>query len=153
MKQLETPGMRPFYIGTAVVIVVVAVVAVLAATRGVTQFDESTPEGIAQSYVTAVLEGDHAAAHGFFSEALQDRCSLADLNDGWVPDRVRVTLRDVSIDGDTATVELRLTERAASSPFEPYEYSNRASLFMTASEDGWVIDEVPWPLYWCEPGR
>lgn len=145
--------MRSFYVGTAVVIAVVAVVAVLAATKGVTNFDETTPEGTAQAYVTAVLEGDHGAAQSLLSEALQDRCSLTDLSDAWVPERVRVTLRDVTIDGDRATVELHLTEGASGTPFEPYEYRNRASLFMVAAEDGWVIDEVPWPLYWCEPGR
>src|SRR5690606_28694876 len=63
----------PIILGLIAALVVVAVVVVF--TRGAPeQLDPATPEGTVQQYVTAVIDGDHAAAAELLAPAWLNEC-------------------------------------------------------------------------------
>lgn len=145
----EAPAGRLILVAAAAVVIgAVVAAAVVAATGNDPVFDEGTPEAAVQRYLDAMIDGDESAAHDTLSEELRRECSLADLREqSWQADGVRVTLRDVHVDGASAEVEVTIHEGGGGMFGEEPSYPERFILAKTAGV--WVVAEQPWPIYFC----
>ena len=130
-------------IGVVVVLLVVVTLAVLALQEPTT-YDASTPEGVAQRYVQAVIDRDEDAAAGYLDD--DQACDEADLRLAYVPESIRIVLRETRIDGDGAEVDLAITQGGGLGA----GFTEEATLVMASTPDGWRISEPPWPMYYCE---
>jgi hypothetical protein len=133
---------------TVVAATLILVVVVLAALRPATRYEDDTPEGVVQSYFTALFEGDHRTAMDHLTAELRTTCDLADFRRAWIPPRARVSLLGTEIDGAEALVRLRLME-GGGGPFD--EYHQDLDLVLVRQGASWAISEVPWPVVWCAP--
>src|SRR5690606_14946781 len=121
-------------------IVVVALVVVL--TRGgAAPLDESSPEGVVQRYVQAVIDDDVAGAEQYLHPELTEKCEALD---GVLSDGVRVTLRRTVERGDTATVQVIIVYSGGSGLFGPSEYQSDDRFTLKRDGDAWRITETPW---------
>jgi hypothetical protein len=132
------------------VVLVVAVIGVVAgvlmATRDIPTYDRRTPEGIVQAYLTAVTDGDHDAAVVFLSE--ESSCTVDDLDRAFVPDGVRIVLRDTRVDGGTAQVEVDVA-LPSGGPLDGSEITERHTFRLRQADGDWRITGRPWPMYDC----
>lgn len=137
----------------AIVVGVVAVVAVvagvLAATRQAPEYDRGTPAGVVQAYLSAVIDGNNQEAAGFL--AADSSCDLTDLDRAYVPDEVRVVLRDTEVDAGTARVAVDVA-MSSGDLFGGSEYSEKHTFSLTRVGGGWLITGEPWPMYECNKG-
>lgn len=140
---------RVLAIVVGVVVVLALVVAVLSANRPVAAYDEGTPEGVVQSYLTAVLKGDNDQAATYFAPA--SACDVSDLDRASVADSAQVYLVDTEVDGDSARVQVQLV-MGGGGPFDTSEYSEDQAFRLTRSTEGWRLTGTPWPLWDCEGG-
>ncbi len=132
-------------------IAVIGVVAgVLSATRQVPKYDRGTPEGLVQAYLTAVIDGDHQDAVAFLTP--ESSCTVEDLDRAYVPDDVRVVLRDTEVDGDTAQVKVDVV-MSSGGPLEGSEYAEEHTFRLTRAGGDWLITGAPWPMYECSKGE
>jgi len=130
------------------VVVVLAVIAgVVGANRSAPTLDPSTPQGVVQEYLKAVLAGDYPAAADLLSAS--SGCSLSDVSSAGVSESARIVLEDTVVTGDTAVVTVEVTEGADSGPFGDSGYTHTERI--TAERDGstWTISGSPWLLYLC----
>lgn len=133
------------------VIAVIGIVAgVLSATRQVPQYDRGTPEGVVQAYLTAVIDGDHQDAVELLAE--ESSCTVEDLDRAYVPDDVRVVLRDTEVDGETAQVKVDVV-MSSGGPLESSEYGEEHTFRLTRAGGDWLIAGEPWPMYECNKGN
>lgn len=140
---------RPNRILAVVVGVIAAigiVAGVLSATRQVPRYDRATPEGVVQAYLTAVIRGDHQQAVDLLTA--QSSCTAEDLDRAYIPEDVRVLLRDTEVEGDTAQVKVEVV-MPSGGPLEGSEYAERHTFGLTRTGDGWLITGAPWPMYEC----
>jgi hypothetical protein len=131
----------------AAIIAAAALVAivVLALQRPV-EFDEGTPQGLAQRYVRALVDGDFRTAVGYLDEALGCRRSDLRYFEFSRSGSFTVRLTGTHIEGDAAEIDLVISEH--SGPFGAgYDY--QTTLVMERRRGEWIIVETPWPLYQC----
>lgn len=120
-------------------------VAVVLALRAPPEFDPLTPEGTAQGYLQAVLEGDENLASSFLTETLRDECTMSEMRHV-MPGDARIVIKHTEIDGMDAELELEITETYGEGPFDfGSSYSFDETLVMERRGDRWLIAEVPWP--------
>ena len=131
-------------IGTLVALLIG--IAVMFALRPPPQFDVTTPEGTAQGYFQAVLDGDEGLAFGYLTEALGDRCDTGEMRHG-TPDNARVVITGREVDRAGAEVEVEITETYGEGPFDAGSYTFDETLVMERHGDRWLISEIPWPVY------
>jgi hypothetical protein len=112
----------------------------------VTEYDATTPEGVAQSYLTAAFDGDfdRAADH---IEAGGD-CDADDLDRAYIENSARISLVDTSIDGERARVRIA-AEIPSGGPLGGF-YREEHTLRLVRIDDQWRLTGVPWPLYDCD---
>lgn len=138
----------------AIVVVAVAVAAVvaavLAANRPEVELDTSTPEGVVQAYLRAVVDGDADAAAAHLSP--RTGCDAGNLADAYVPAGVRVVLVDTGSGGDAATVTVEIVESDRSGVLGGYDYVHEERFTLETAGDSWLITEAPWPLLYCREG-
>ena len=134
----------------AIVVLVVAAVgigaAVVTATHDVPTYDRGRPEGVVQAYLTAVIDGDRDAAVACLEQDSQ--CTVDDLDRAFVPDGVRIVLRDTSVDGDTAQVFVDVTG-SSGGPLDSSEYTEQHTFRLRQADGDWRITGRPWPMYDC----
>lgn len=131
----------------AVVGTLVVAALVLIALREPVEYDETTPEGVAQGYVRAVIAGDHLAAVEYLDDRLG--CRASDFRHLHVSRSLTVRLSGVDEVGDTVHVRLVFVEHGG--PFGGgWEFEDR--LVMEPSDGSWLIVEPPWPTYYCAGG-
>lgn len=107
------------------------------------EYDPATPQGTAQRWVRAMVDGDHVAALAELDPGLG--CTLADLRYSWAGPEETVRIGSVSGDAENTIVEI-IVGRA--DPITGgYEYTEY--LVMAQRGDRWVLIEVPWPVYGC----
>jgi hypothetical protein len=130
-------------------IAIVAVVAgALAATRRGHVYDSATPEGVVQAYLAAVIDGNRDAAARFL--ATESPCSVADLDRAYLPQGVRVVLREAQVTGDTARVEVSVATPSGD-PFGSESYEKH-TFRLTRSGGAWLITGEAWPMSGCRRG-
>ena len=121
-------------------------VAVMFALRPPTVYNPATPEGTAQGYFQALLDGDEDLAFGYLTEPFADRCHRGEMRHA-TPDNARVVITHTEIDGAHAEVEVEITETYGEGPFGGGSYTFDETLVMARHGDRWLIAEIPWPIY------
>ncbi|MDA8439549.1 MAG: hypothetical protein M0Z51_11945 [Propionibacterium sp.] len=134
-------------VGLVAVLVVVAVI--LSATRRAPTYQPGTPVAVVQTYLAAVIDGDHGTAVAQLSS--DSPCTVDDFDRSYLPQGVRVVLRDSRIDGDTAQVRVDVIT-STGGPFDTSEYSEKVTLRLTRASGAWLITGSPWPMYQCGKG-
>jgi hypothetical protein len=138
---------RILLIVLAALAVVAAVAGVLAAIRPVPEYDRATPEGVVQAYVTAVIDDDHDEAARFLADT--SPCSVADLDRAFLPDGVRVVLREARVTGDTARVVVGVAT-SSGELFDGSENTETHTFRLTSSGGTWLVTGQPWPMFDCD---
>lgn len=118
-------------------LVLVALVAVVLA-RDPVQLDLATPEGTVQAWLQSVVDGDPRTD---LLDPTVDCEAPAARGD---EDRVRAVVLDSTTDGDTATVELSITETYGSGPLDE-GWTHEDSYELRRDGDSWLITAYDWP--------
>ncbi len=117
--------------------------------------DPATPEGTAQGYYQAINDGDQEAALAYLDADLVQRCDQYALyyRFGNREDAsISVVILTTEIDGNKASVDVRVTENYGGEPFGGGTYRHDETLQMERRGDRWMILGVPWPWdpYMCD---
>lgn len=131
-------------------LVLVSLVVVL--TRGTPKpLDASTPAGVVQGYVTAVIGGDEAAAAAFLDPGQDARCKGFE---SVAPERnIRVALVSTTQRETTADVVVSISYTNVGGPFGSPEYASEESFDLSRTGGRWLISSAPWPLLVCPDGE
>lgn len=135
-------------VGAVVIFAVIA--AVVAANRRVPDLDSSTPDGAVQTYLRAMLEGDTDTAVDLLSTSTG--CDDTDVAAAFVTDSARIVLVESSVEDDTASVVVEITEFSGDGPFGGSEFSHEEQFSLENEAGRWLIVGEPWPLYFCDRG-
>ena len=127
------------------ILIIVAIVAIIAATRTATVFARTTPVGTVQGYLKDVLAGQNAEAAKLF--APESRCTATDLDRTYIVDTARVNLVSSMISGDTAEVRVAV-EYPMNGPFGA-SWTQDHAFRLIKSSSTWLLTGIPWPLYDC----
>ena len=140
---------RVLLVGAIVVGVIVVGAALVALTRSEpTALDPNSPEGTAQIYVQAILDGDQSTVRDLL---LEDGCDVGPRYFG--NQTVRARLIDSSVDGDTAVVDIDLIFGGGDPLFGGYGYEEPAQIELELTDGGWRVDPDSWPYFPCEVDR
>jgi hypothetical protein len=124
---------------------IVALIAVLAVKDTTPQLDATTPEGTVQQYLQSITARDFDTALTYL--ATDTKCKIADFDQAYIQESIRVSLTDSSITGDSASVKVNI-ENSSGDPFGS-SYSESQAFRLTQSDNGWKIAGIPWPTYQC----
>ena len=144
-------------VGLGVLVAVAIVMAVVTGARRTTTYQESTPEGVVQRYIQAIIDEDRDKAYSYLAAELQKKCAISDWRDqsryGYKLDESQVTLKKTrSLADDKAAVTTSITRVEAPNPFnlQPREPSFDQEFRLQKEADGtWRFYETPWPVYGC----
>ena len=131
----------------AAIIVLGGVAGVISATRSTSQGDPSTPEGAVQVYLQAIARGDVDAAGALLLS--EGPCTVSDLSRAHLPASLRAVLTSSSINGDSAVVQVDVTEGSMDEPFGSSGYGHTEAFLLARTGGTWSLTEVPWPMYDC----
>ncbi|PQZ92987.1 hypothetical protein CQ018_11055 [Arthrobacter sp. MYb227] len=133
-------------LGITVLLVLTALVLVLV--RGaVATPDPRSPEGVVQSYLTAALAGDQKQATALLTPQTSKDCPVGNVIN---PESMRVVLVSSITAGNTATVEVSITNTSASSPLDLGNSGYTDTFTLVKQQDSWSIKTLPWSLLACE---
>ena len=149
MDNSKKPDRPLFVAGLTVVVLVLVAVLVIVFKPEPIEYDPATPEGTVQTYVRAVIDRDNDAAAALMVD--EPDCET-DPYPRFGNESVRVSLGKVEIDGDRATVEVRITTSGGSAPFDRYEWTEEDRFFLDNEADGWRIATAPWRFMICQEG-
>ncbi len=143
------PPQLLLWILVGVIAVGLVFAALLGSLRDPDQLGLDTPEGVVQTYLQAVFDGDVATARGLLSEPVAARCSAREFRQAWVPDALTASLSEVRTQDDEVEVEVRLRTVEGPTPFGGGGYTTME--VFTLVEDGgeWRLSADPWPVYDC----
>jgi len=127
-------------------IVLAAVAAFLTSTQDTKEYATSTPEGVVQLYLRAVIDGKHEEAVKYFSQS--STCDATDIDRSWMPENVRVNLSDSRIESDRAYIDVAV-DISSGGPFDDY-YTEKHTFRLSRENGIWKILGIPWPLYSCD---
>jgi hypothetical protein len=122
-------------------------VIVLTAKRSPIALDRNTPQGVVQSYLSAVLSGKTEEASKYLSP--KSNCQVSDLDRAFVTNTSRVDLIKTDIYGTTAQVRVNV-EFPSEGPVFNTQYEEH-SLRLIRTDGKWLLTGIPWPLYDCGP--
>ena len=126
-------------------LVLSAVAALVSVFREEVKYSASSPEGVVQMYLTAIIEGKNDQAASYF--ATDSECDASDIDRAYVSETLRVNLVSTSIDGDSAYVKID-ANTGASGPFDD-GYTESHTYRLSKDSGGWLIEGIPWPLWDC----
>ncbi len=139
------PPVVPVVVVAAVAVLAV-VAAVVAANRSTPTYGPGTATGVAQRYLAAVVDGDHAAAARLL--AADGPCTIDDLDRSGVPDGVRVVLLGTRVAADTAQVDVDVATPSGG-PFGGSEDTEKRTLRLVRVAGDWRVTGEPWPMSDC----
>ncbi len=130
----------------------------LVAARKEKVLPEGSPEGVVQSFLLAVQDGDYKKEYDYLGSNLKARCAydrFLEQRPGGQIEEIQATLTGTrNFDGQVG-VKILVTRFRTSGPFlAPFDNlaSSQPGSYILAQEDGqWRFAQMPWPLYWC-PG-
>lgn len=138
---------RPLLITGAIVgLVVIAAIVVIVLRPGTANLESGTPEGQVQDYLLAVVDGDTDQAKQLLAE--QPDCQGPNLRPS--DESIRVSLEQVEIEGDRATVDVLVTLSYGNPPFDRYQYSESQRFILRQIDGDWLLTDVPWQFRVCE---
>ncbi len=127
------------------VLVLAGATALISADRAEPEFNLETPEGVAQAYAVAVLQGNQAEVQRFLDPERKCKWDLEDLYVG-DSEAAQLRLEGVEVSGDSATVALLIDQ--TSGLYDTWTLSESVSL---QQQDGtWLVSDQSWPYYGCE---
>ena len=146
---METRGERRANgILITIAVMVLALIAVsifVSSNRNETQYSQSSPEGVVQSYLKAVIEGKHDRAASFFTA--DSECDASDIDRSYVSETLRVNLVSSEINGDTAYVKIDANSNSGALLDEGYTETHTYRLVREGGS--WRLAGIPWPLWDC----
>jgi hypothetical protein len=122
-----------------------AVAALVSSFREEVKYSTSSPEGVVQMYLTAIIEGKNDQAASYF--ATDSECDASDIDRAYVSETLRVNLVSTSIDGNSAYVKIDANS-GASGPFDD-GYTESHTYRLSKESGRWLIEGIPWPLWDC----
>lgn len=131
--------------GGAVLAVVVLAVAVIVALGGPERadYDPASPEGVVQRYLEATRRGDDDAARELLSERARQQIDanggISKYRPAYDDDRL-VTLERTEVNGDRATVWLRIQDSSGSG-LSLDRYSWTMTIPLVREDGDWLIDD------------
>lgn len=128
-----------------VAIVVASLVTALLSMREPAELEPGSPEAAVQDYLDAVLDRDSEAAASLL--AADSPCGVDDLDNAFVEEDVRVSLRDVEVSDTTARVDVTVSAGSGGLIASPWSEEHTFRLRRTGDE--WLIIGAPWPLFEC----
>lgn len=142
---------RNILVGIGGLVVVLLAVAIAVAVRPPAEFDPTTPQGAVQGYFRAVLDENAGLAFTYLADDIGRKCPRGELRHV-TPPSARVLFRRTEITGDTARVDVRITETYGEGPFAelPPEGGSATfdeTVFLELHDDRWLISESPWPIH------
>lgn len=109
------------------------------------QFATTTPEGVVQTYLEAVIEGKHDQAASLFVAGSE--CDAADIDRAYISESLRVNLVSSEIEGDSAYVKIDANMNSGALFDDGYTESHTYRL---KRENGnWRLEGIPWPVWDC----
>jgi hypothetical protein len=136
---------RILLIIAALSIILVAISAVLTASRDEVKLSPTTPEGVVQLYLKAIIEGKNDQAASYF--AIDSECDASDIDRAYVSDTLRVNLVSTSTEGESAYVKID-ANTGSDGPFED-GYTESHTYRLVKQSGNWRIEGIPWPLWDC----
>ncbi len=147
----KQPG-RAVLVAIGVIVAVAVLVSLAIARNDVRQYDEGTPEAVAQAFIQALLNEDIDTARSYLSSELQDQCRPHDLDLWWIRQADSARFEEVVVTGDQADIEVILV----STDYEPvvfaydnYDYSTDTELELELRSGKWEITHAAWPFTGC----
>lgn len=131
---------------TVIALALIAVSAILSSSREEKSYSSSTPEGVVQLYLKAIIEGKHDIAANYF--AAGSECDAADIDRAYISDTLRVNLISVSSEGMSAYVKIDATT-SSGGPFDD-GYTESHTYRLIKESGVWKLTGIPWPLWDCE---
>jgi hypothetical protein len=122
-----------------------AVAALVSSFREEVKYSTSSPEGVVQMYLTAIIEGKNDQAASYF--VTDSECDASDIDRAYVSETLRVNLVSTSIDGNSAYVKIDANS-GASGPFDD-GYTESHTYRLSKESGRWLIEGIPWPLWDC----
>ncbi|GMQ94852.1 MAG: hypothetical protein BMS9Abin12_2362 [Acidimicrobiia bacterium] len=129
-------------IGVAVALLIV--VAVVLALRPPEEFDPGTPEGAAQGYYQAILDGDEDLASTYMTEELRASCNgrFWYYEDG---EDARIVITRSEGNGSDAELDVTIEVSYGEGPFGG-SYDQNETLVLEHRGNRWLISEPTWPM-------
>lgn len=108
-------------------------------------FSPTSPEGVVQLYLRAVIDGKNDQAASYFVAGSE--CDSSDLDRAYISETIRVNLVSTTFEGESAYVKID-ANTGSNGPFddgytEPHTYRLKKEL------GNWRIEGIPWPLWDC----
>lgn len=127
-------------------VAVLVVVAVVLALRPTEVFDPTTPEGTAQGYYEAVIDGDENLAFSYTTEELREACggTFGFYEEG---EDARIVITDSDTRGDTTRLDVVIEVQYGENPFSAGSYKRDETITMERRGDRWLISKPTWPMY------
>jgi hypothetical protein len=148
MKPKTTSNSVMLAIGAFVAILVAA--AVVLAIQPPKSFDADTPEGAAQRYYNAVLDGDDDLASTYMTDDLNDSCGreFRYFDKG---EDARIVIVSSTIEDEQAELEVTIELSYGDGPFGGGSYDQDETMRLERHGDRWLITEPTWPMdrYGC----
>lgn len=148
MKSRTTSNSVLIAIGVFVAILVV--VAVVLAVQPTRTFDADTPEGAAQGYYEAMLDGDEELASTYMTEELKDSCEgrFRYVDEG---EDARIVITGTEIRDDRAQLDVMIEVSYGDGPFDGGSYDQDEKVMLELHGDRWLISDPTWPMdrYGC----
>lgn len=130
----------------AVALLLVSVSLFLNSNRDETSLSPSTPEGVVQLYLKAIIEGKHDVAASYFVST--SNCEASDIDRAYISDTLRVNLVSSEISGNSAYVKIDANESSGDIFDSGYTQSHTYRLMRESGN--WRLEGIPWPLWDCE---
>jgi len=149
MERRGSRGANGILAAIAILIVALIATSILISTNQQDrQYSTTTPEGVVQTYLKAVIEGKHDQAASFF--VAESECDAADIDRAYVSDSLRVNLVSSEIEGDSAYVKIDANMNSGALLDDGYTESHTYRL--KRESGSWRLEGIPWPVWDCGEG-
>lgn len=141
----RTHSNRILAIVVVVSLILIALSTVLTLTRETKLYSATSPEGVVQLYLKAVIDGKNDQAASYFVTGSE--CDPSDLDRAYVSETIRVNLVSSTIEGESAYVKID-ANTGSSGPFDD-GYTESHTYRLKKESGSWRIEGIPWPLWDC----
>lgn len=129
------------------VVALAAGAALVSSVRGTDSPDTSTPAGVVQAYVAAVIDGDDRGVLSHLDPSLGCASHLPEYSS---PKSATVSIVSSTAIQGGAKVVVQIDEGGGGLPLLGEGYSHREDFQLTLTDGTWLITGQPWPIYSCE---
>ncbi|MBC7464294.1 MAG: hypothetical protein H7227_08550 [Actinobacteria bacterium] len=127
------------------VITFTGIVVFTSSNKEVIKWDLTTPQGVVQTYLTSIMNGDLDKAATLL--ARDSECSVQDLDRAFVQSEMGVYLSSTAISVGKASVIVKV-DIPTGGLFAEYSTETH-TLRLERRDERWQLVGIPWPLYDC----